>query len=104
MEPHGIHASLSRSLHVQSRVKDLDLEALDWRMSLGPQTRTPHALVNTIAASRQRQRSTLIAEIARLSPSESPEDLARRCQQYVDWGTALPPHSSTPYPIIPQLH
>jgi hypothetical protein len=46
----------------------------------------PYNLLDTIAQQIVEGRTTIVVEVARLSPAETPESLAERCVKYVEWG------------------
>jgi hypothetical protein len=66
----------------------------------------PYSLLDTIAQQIMEGRTAIVLEVARLSPVETPEMLAERCVNYVEWGKKCFPYAcfrlllvshSTPY-------
>jgi hypothetical protein len=53
----------------------------------------PYSLLDTIAQQIMEGRTAIVLEVARLSPAETPEMLAERCVNYVEWGKKCSPYA-----------
>ncbi|KAH7280616.1 hypothetical protein KP509_36G005900 [Ceratopteris richardii] len=87
----GVRAELDRSglqavLQTKQRVLQSQLsffqsqEQLQSRLTSLPPSPSPHLLLTAIRNSPRK--IAVIVEVARLTPAESPEDLAARCRKY----------------------
>lgn len=61
-------------------------DGLEEKLRSVPRPRQPNRLLDLIAEKTVRGQTTLIAEIGRVSPSETSEQLADRAAAYVEWG------------------
>jgi hypothetical protein len=51
----------------------------------------PYSLLDTIAQQIMEGRTAIVLEVPRLSPAGTPEMLAERCVNYVEWGKKCSP-------------
>ncbi|KAL2634375.1 hypothetical protein R1flu_005854 [Riccia fluitans] len=82
---------LSRILKTKQRILQAQLSRLEngqleERLSSLQPYSAPYRLLDTIAQQLMQGKTTVVAEIARLSPSESLDSFSSRCAQYVEWG------------------
>lgn len=71
---------------LQSQLSRLENGQLESRLSSLEPYESPYRLLDTIAGQLMQGKTTVVAEIARLSPSESLESFSSRCSKYVEWG------------------
>lgn len=76
----------SKQRILQSQLGSMAAEQLAERLAAVRPSASGNQLLEKIAAGTLEGKTTVIAEVARLSPAESPESLAERCKKYMKWG------------------
>lgn len=71
---------------LESQLRAMADGELESRLALTKAVTKPYSLLDTIAQQIMEGRTAIVLEVARLSPAETPEMLAERCVNYVEWG------------------
>ena len=71
---------------LESQLRSMAEGELESKLALTKAVTKPYSLLDTIAQQIMEGRTAIVLEVARLSPSETPEMLAERCVEYVNWG------------------
>lgn len=74
---------------LMSQLQSMSEGELELKLSGLQAVPKPYNLLDTIAQQIMEGRTTIIVEVARLSPAETPESLAERCVKYVEWGKSF---------------
>lgn len=71
---------------LEAQLRSMAEGELESRLALTKAVTKPYSLLDTIAQQIMEGRTAIVAEVSRLSPAETPEMLAERCANYVEWG------------------
>ncbi|CAM6101103.1 unnamed protein product [Calypogeia fissa] len=71
---------------LQAQLSSLQDGELEKRLSSFEADASPYRLLDVMAGQLLQGKTTIVAEIARLSPSETLESFTKRCMEYTEWG------------------
>lgn len=83
---------------LQAQLSSLRDGELEKRLSSVEPDASPYRLLDVIAGQLSQGKTTIVAEIARLSPSETLESFTKRCVEYTAWGKIFDITSLTAVP------